>query len=257
MMKLATIFENSQRLAITAAEEAQRFGHPAIDVEHVFLALLVSETDAGHMLRSRGIRLDAARQAVQSEHAARLTALGAGDVQVPHRDIRGSSPGDIEWNERVLTLFSHSGGDGSGIVLLRSLVSDAGGFVAAMLERLDANPAEILTAAEAAIPSSTPTDSSGARSGAGPSSTTPSSPHRASRSGPWSTTYNDVQNGTTPSPQSHPQETADGLGTLSPKCLALDGASPGGCGPVRSRLSNARNVASCSGRSASPLAAPN
>lgn len=149
-MKLSTIFENSQRLAITAAEEAQRFGHPAVDVEHVFLALLVSQTDAGRVLRAHGVDLDEARQAVQAEHAARVAALGIRDVPMSTRAIPDGGPGDIEWNERTLTLFSQSGGDGTGLVLLQALVADPGGFVAAVLERLDTDPARVLSAAQEA-----------------------------------------------------------------------------------------------------------
>lgn len=158
-MKLGTIFENSQRLAITAAEEAQRFGHPAVDVEHVFLALLVSQTDAGRLLRALGVGLDEARQAVQAEHAARVAALGIRDVPMSPRAIPAGGPGDIEWNERTLTLFSQSGGDGTGTVLLRSLVADQGGFVAAVLERLDTDPAQVLRAAEETHSRNTPDSS--------------------------------------------------------------------------------------------------
>ncbi|WP_030485952.1 SRPBCC family protein [Nocardioides aequoreus] len=155
-MKLSTIFENSQRLAITAAEEAHRFGHPAVDVEHLFLALLISQTDAGKLLRSRGIGLDEARQAVRTEHAARLAALGISDVPMSPRANPAGGAGDIEWHERTLTLLSQSGGDGTGTALLRSLVADPGGFVAAVLERLDTDPALVLNAAEEADPGMAP-----------------------------------------------------------------------------------------------------
>src|SRR5690606_19166246 len=62
MSKLVAIFENSQRLALIAVEEAQRFGHPAVDVEHLFLALALSETAAGISLREAGVTIDDARE---------------------------------------------------------------------------------------------------------------------------------------------------------------------------------------------------
>lgn len=168
MTTLSTIIENSLRVAITAAEEAQRFGHPAVDVEHVFLALLVSETDAGRMLRDRGLGLHGARRAVQTEHAHRLAALGILDVQVPPGSIPTRGVGDIDWNERTLTLFSHSGGDGTGKSLLRSLVADPGGFVAAVLERLGVDPATVLDAAADGHAASAGGGSRTERAGAGP-----------------------------------------------------------------------------------------
>lgn len=150
MTRLATIFENSQRLALTAAEEAQRFGRLKVDVEHVFLALIVSQTDAGRVLRARGVTLDQARRAVQAEHAHRTAALGVGDVQVPPRPIPAAGPGDIDWNERTLSLFSRSGGDGTGTTLLRALIDDPGELVSAVLGRLGIDPHTVIATAEAA-----------------------------------------------------------------------------------------------------------
>lgn len=148
MTTLTELFENSQRLAITAAEEAERFGHPEIDVEHVFLALLVSETDAGRLLRGTGIGLAGARAAVQAEHGARLAALGIRGVPTHIRPIPADGPRDVSWNERALELFSEGGGDGSGLALLRSLVTDPGGFCAAVVARLGADPEAIVSTCE-------------------------------------------------------------------------------------------------------------
>ncbi|MCP3801968.1 SRPBCC family protein [Allokutzneria sp. A3M-2-11 16] len=144
MTKLTTIFENSQRLGLTAAEEAQRFGHPEVSTEHLFLALVVSQTEAGRWLRDHGALLEEARRTVQGEHAHRLAALGINDVVVAPRAIPATGPGEIKWNEPALTLFSATGGDGSGMTLLRALVDEPGGFVSAVLRRMGIDPGDVV-----------------------------------------------------------------------------------------------------------------
>ncbi|WP_166355778.1 SRPBCC family protein [Phytoactinopolyspora limicola] len=148
MSRLGAIFENSQRLAITAAEEAQRFGHPAVDVEHLFLALLVSQTDAGRLLRSRGIGLDEARTAVQDQHVERLSMLGIDGVRFPPGHVPADGPTQVEYNERANALFAESGGDISGMTLLRTLVSEPGGFVAGVVGRLGVDPDELVRSSQ-------------------------------------------------------------------------------------------------------------
>lgn len=148
MTKLATLFENSTRLSLTTAEEAQRFGHPAVDVEHVFLALALSETTAGRRLRQAGVHIAAARDAVQAQHAERLAGMGIHDVPVPPAQMPTQGGGHVEWNERALDVFSRYGGDGHGLVLLGELIDDPGGFVAAVVRRLDVDPDALLRGAE-------------------------------------------------------------------------------------------------------------
>lgn len=151
MTKLATMFENSHRLVLTAAEEAQRFGHPAVDVGHLFLAVAVSQTDAGRALRACGVTLDEARRAVHDEHAHRVALLGISDVRVPpRRPIPSSGPGDIKWNERALSLFSNSGGDGTAATLLHALIDEPRELVVAVLKRLDVDPDTLISASKTA-----------------------------------------------------------------------------------------------------------
>jgi hypothetical protein len=138
------MFENGSRLSMTATEEAHRFGHPAIDVEHVFLALLLSPTETGRQLRAAGIELDAARRAVQEEHRHRVSALGIHDTELAPRPVPATGAGEIDWNERTLVLFLHAGGDSQ--VLLRSLIDDPGGFVVAVLHRVGTDPSEVRAA---------------------------------------------------------------------------------------------------------------
>src|SRR5690606_16041423 len=57
-----------QTLSVAGMEEASRDGRREGDLEHVLLALVLSEQSAGQVLRGLGITLDAARLAVREQH---------------------------------------------------------------------------------------------------------------------------------------------------------------------------------------------
>lgn len=150
MSGLNAAFESITRLSVPAAEEAHRFGPPAVDIEHVFLALLLSQTPAGRLLRDRGIGFDRVRAAVQEQHAERITDLGIPKLAVPPRPIPTDGLGEIPWSERVTKMLSQTAQDASGFALLRAMITDGGGFIAELLERLGTQKTEILSAIEQA-----------------------------------------------------------------------------------------------------------
>lgn len=150
MNRLNASFNSITRLAAPAAEEAHRFGHPAVDVEHVFLALLISQTPAGRLLRDQGIGFDQARAGVQEQHAERIAVLGVPTLSVPPRPIPADGLGEIPWSERVMKMLSQTSPDTSGLALLRAMIADGGGFVAGLLERLGVQETEIFSALERA-----------------------------------------------------------------------------------------------------------
>ena len=76
MSKLTTTAATAHTLSLTAMEEASRLGQRTADIDHLFLALVVSEQRAGQVLRSLGITLDSAREAVVTQHAEQLASLG-------------------------------------------------------------------------------------------------------------------------------------------------------------------------------------
>lgn len=150
MSRLSASFESITRLSTPAAEEAHRFGHPAVEVEHVFLALLISQTPAGRLLRDQDIGFDQARAAVQEQHAERIADLGIPKLSVLPRPIPTDGLGEIPWSERVMTILSQVSPDTSGFTLLRALIAEGGGFIAELLERLGVQETEILSALERA-----------------------------------------------------------------------------------------------------------
>ena len=76
MSKFVQAAQTSQVLSLTALEEASRQGLREADIEHLFLALVLSDQVAGRVLREMGIGIDDARRAVREQHDAQLASLG-------------------------------------------------------------------------------------------------------------------------------------------------------------------------------------
>jgi uncharacterized protein YndB with AHSA1/START domain len=137
----------AQALSITAMEEASRRGQREADIDHLFLALVISEQVAGQVLRWIGITLDAARAAVAAQHAAQLESIGiAADLPEDDRIVFHET-GGYEWTRRALDIFnraSEQGRRGDAAAVLRELVAEPSGTIADLLARLETSPAEVL-----------------------------------------------------------------------------------------------------------------
>jgi hypothetical protein len=126
-------------LSINAGEEASRFGVHAVDVDHVFLALVIDEGTAGQVLRRAGITLAAAREAVASRHREDLERLGVQAELPGDGRIRFLEQGGIEWTDRALDLVSRAGGkhrSGDATAVLRDVLGEPSGTVEDVLARL-------------------------------------------------------------------------------------------------------------------------
>ncbi len=147
MSKLTDIIASSRTLAITAVEEASRFGVRDVDLEHVFLALAISERPAGHLLRDMGVTLDDARDAVADYHREQLATLGI-DASLPgDGTIRFHEEGAYDYTERAMRVMSQSGGwqrAADSLEVLRSLVTEPTGSIGAVLTHLGTSADEII-----------------------------------------------------------------------------------------------------------------
>lgn len=147
MSKLTDIIASSRTLAISAVEEASRFGARDVDLEHVFLALAISDRPAGHLLRDIGITLDDARDAVAEYHREQLATLGI-DASLPgDGKIRFHEEGAYDYTERAMRVMSQSGGwqrAADSLEILRSLVTEPTGSIGALVARLGTSAAEII-----------------------------------------------------------------------------------------------------------------
>lgn len=139
MNKLVRAAQTSQSLSLAAMEEASRLGLREADIEHLFLALVINNQSAGRALRSMGIGLDAARQAVEEQREAQLASLGI-EASFPEagRIVFHETDG-YEWSPRALDLITKSSGKnktGDAAAVLRELVTEPSGLIAEILIRL-------------------------------------------------------------------------------------------------------------------------
>ena len=139
MNKLVRAAQTGQTLSLAAMEEASRLGLREADIEHLFLALVISDQSAGRVLRSLGIGLDTARQAVEEQHEAQLASLGIeASLPEPGRIVFHETNG-YEWTPRALDLFTKSSSKGKHVdaaTVLRELVAEPSGLIAEILGRL-------------------------------------------------------------------------------------------------------------------------
>lgn len=147
MSKLVRAAQTSQSLSLAAMEEASRAGLRVADLEHLFLALVISDQPAGGSLRSMGIDLDGARRAVEEAHAAQLASLGI-EASFPEagRIVFHETDG-YDWRKRASDLIARSvdkDKNGDAAAVLRGLVSEPSGLIADILERLGTTPQAVL-----------------------------------------------------------------------------------------------------------------
>lgn len=163
MSKITIALATSHSLSLAAMEEASRQGLRDADIEHLFLALVISEQAAGQVLRGLGITLADARGAIAAQHAEQLGALGIAAAPEPGRIVFHETQG-YEWTERALGVIgraSSSGNAGDATAVLRELLAEPSGLIEALLVRLDATSEGVLSRLEDAsrIPSHAPKES--------------------------------------------------------------------------------------------------
>ncbi|MFB2581355.1 Clp protease N-terminal domain-containing protein [Herbiconiux sp. P15] len=147
MSKLVRAAQTSQSLSLAAMEEASRLGLREADIEHLFLALVITDQSAGRALRGMGIDLEAARRAVEEQRQAHLESLGI-EASFPSagRIVFHETFG-YEWSRRASDLLGRSGGkgkDGDAAAVLRELVAEPSGSIADLLERLGTTSGAVL-----------------------------------------------------------------------------------------------------------------
>lgn len=146
MSKFIDVATTSHNLSIAAMEEASRVGQRTTDIDHMFIALVLNEQIAGQVLRILGITLEAARYAVQEQHAEQLAALGIQTTPEPG-DIVFHETGGYEWDDRAVEVFkraSRRNKNGDAAAVLRELTAEPSGMIEAILLRLDTTPETVI-----------------------------------------------------------------------------------------------------------------
>lgn len=137
----------SQKLSLTAMEEASRYGLRTADIEHMLIALTINEQIAGQVLRGLGITLDATRNAVSKEHSDQLSSLGIQAAGQDQGAIVFHETGGYDWSERaleVITRASKGTKRGDAAAVLRELVVEPSGTIEALLSRLASTPGAVI-----------------------------------------------------------------------------------------------------------------
>jgi uncharacterized protein YndB with AHSA1/START domain len=147
MSKFVRAAQTSQSLSLAAMEEASRLQLREADIEHLFLALVISDEAAGRALRSLGIDLDSARRAVEEQREAQLASLGI-DASFPEagRIIFHETDG-YEWSRRASDLIARASGKdkaGDAAAVLRELVAEPSGLIGDILDRLGTTSGALL-----------------------------------------------------------------------------------------------------------------
>lgn len=143
MSTFTRVAATSQQLSLVAMQEASRQGLREADLEHLLLALVISEQSAGQALRRLGITLPAARDAVEAQHVAQLASLGIDSFRPAPGPIVFHETSGYEWTKRANDLIVHSSGKnkrGDAAAVLRDLLDEPSGLITQVLNRLDTTP---------------------------------------------------------------------------------------------------------------------
>lgn len=148
-MTFLTKAATMQSMSLAALEEASRDGLRDADLEHLLLAVVIGEHTAGRALRSMGITLDAAREAVREQHDEQLRRLGIEATPPrPDRIVLHENVG-YDLTDRARRMAGHAGdrgrGDGSALVL-RALIDEPSGLIVGILSRLGTSADEVRSA---------------------------------------------------------------------------------------------------------------
>ncbi len=146
MSKFVRAAQTSQSLSLVAMEEASRLGVREADIEHLLLALVLNDQNAGRALRSLGVDIEAARQAVAEQHDTHLASLGIdAEFPAPGRIVFHETDG-YQWRKRASDLLARSAGkgrDGDAGAVLRELLIEPSGLIVDILERLGVTPQRV------------------------------------------------------------------------------------------------------------------
>jgi len=147
MSRFLTMAATMQTLSLAAMEEASRDGRREADIEHLLLALVLSDQRAGQVLRGLGITLEEARAAVREQHAEQLREVGV-TAEHPSQDrIVFHETNGYDWSERALRNLNHStdrkNGDGDATAVLRGLLDEPSGLITEILGRLGVSADEV------------------------------------------------------------------------------------------------------------------
>lgn len=133
-------------VSVLAEDEQRRSGHPEIDLEHLFLALVSVGGPVTDMLARHGVTLASAREAFERTHEKGLGRLG---IALPpdgtSRTIPpGSARGGFTYREGVRKLLEDAARQPApDVALLRVLLGEPSGHIHDALREMDVDPGSL------------------------------------------------------------------------------------------------------------------
>lgn len=144
------ILRISRDISVAAQEERTRFGHPAIDLDHLFLALLVVGGPATVLLTEYGLTVGRARDAVATVHRTQVASLGITVPPTPPRRMQPDSE-DVEFTDRALTVMQRADPVSYELEILVALLDEPSRHIGQVLAELGLSETALRTAALARI----------------------------------------------------------------------------------------------------------
>lgn len=144
------IIRISRDISVAAQEERLRSGHPAIDVDHLLLALLVVGGPATALLTEHGVTFDRARAAVAAVHRAQVASLGITAPPTAPRPVEPDSD-DVEFTARALAVMQRADPVSYELEILVALLDEPSGHTGQVMTELGVDAATLRTAALAGI----------------------------------------------------------------------------------------------------------
>lgn len=151
MTRFLTSAATMQTLSLVGMEEASREGRRDGDIEHLLLALVLSDQSAGEALRSLGVTVDDARRAVREQHEDQLRQLGIEPERDESERIAFHESDGYDWTDRARSILRRStqkGGRGDAAAVLRQLIDEPSGLISDILERLGTTTDAVHTAVD-------------------------------------------------------------------------------------------------------------
>jgi uncharacterized protein YndB with AHSA1/START domain len=144
MRKIMRTMKWFREMSVLAEDEQRRSGHPEIDVEHLFLALVSIGGPVTDALTDRGVSLVTAREAFEQLHAHRLSSLGIVAPRTENSSPRipeGNTRGGFVYRAGVRKTLEFAAGQPSpDVALLTALINEPSAHIAEVLHELGVEP---------------------------------------------------------------------------------------------------------------------
>lgn len=150
MSKIMRTMKWFREMSVLAEDEQRRSGHPEIDVEHLFLALLSIGGPVTDALAGQAVTLATAREAFAGIHAHRTAQLGVSVSESPESAKRipdSNARGGFVYRDGVRkTLEDASNQTVQDIALFNALIHEPTGHIREVLRELDVDPDDLALA---------------------------------------------------------------------------------------------------------------